>query len=98
MPFVLLRVVAERHLVTERDRAEVGFELADQRLEQRGLARAVEPEHEHPLAAADVEGDVFEHRLAAERLREIRDLERDQTRHAAARAGAPALCARRARR
>ena len=52
---VLLRVVAERHLVAERDRAEVGLELADERLEQRRLARAVEAEHEHPLAAADVE-------------------------------------------
>ena len=94
--FVLLGVVAERDLMAERDRAEVGFELADERLEQRRLARAVEAEHEHALAAADIERDVFEHRLGAERLREVGDFECDPSGPRRLRAGARAPCVRRA--
>ena len=79
--FVLLRVVAERHLVAERRPSPRSASSSPTSvLQQRGLARAVEAEHEHPLAAADVEGDVLEHGLGAERLGEVDDLERDQAR------------------
>ena len=77
---VLLRVVAHRHVVPEPDLAQLGFDLADERAEQGGLARAVETEHEEAFAAADVEGDVLEHDLRAERLGEVLDLEHDLAR------------------
>ncbi len=49
----------------EPDVAEVGLELAHDAAQQRRLARAVETEHEQPLAAPDVERHVLEHDLVA---------------------------------
>ena len=78
--FVLLRVVTHRHLVAELHLAEIGRELAHQRTQQRGLARAVQTEHEQPLAPTDLERHVLEHDLRTERLGEVDDLERDPAR------------------
>ena len=66
---VLLGVVADVDVVAERrtcPRSAVG--LAGEDAQQARLAGAVEAEHEQPLAAAEVEGDVLEHRRAAVRL------------------------------
>ena len=52
---VLLRVVADGDVVAEVERAEVGLGLAGEDAQQARLAGAVEPEHEQPLAAAEVE-------------------------------------------
>ena len=56
------------------------FQLAHEGTQQCGLARAVETEHEQAFTAADLEGDVLEHDLGTERLREVDDLERDPAR------------------
>ena len=53
--FVLLRVVAHRDVVAEPDVTELGLHLTDERAQQRGLARAVQAEHEQAFAAPDVE-------------------------------------------
>ena len=72
---MLLGVVAHRYLVAELHLAEIRVQLADERTQQRGLARAVEAEHQEPLTTPELERDVFEHDLGTERLREIDDLE-----------------------
>ena len=59
---VLLGVVAGMHVVAELEVAEVGLGLAGEDPQQAGLAGAVEPEHEQPLATAEVEVDVLEDR------------------------------------
>ena len=51
-----LVVVADLDLVAELDLARVGLLAADQRLDQRRLARAVGPDHADALAAVDRRG------------------------------------------
>ena len=65
---MLLGVVAGVHLVAELEVAQVGFGLAGEDPQQAGLAGTVEPEHEQPLAAPEVEVDVLEDRRPAVRL------------------------------
>jgi hypothetical protein len=51
--------------------AEVGVGLPGQDAQQRGLSGAVEPQDQQPLAAAEVERHVLEHRRAAVALAEL---------------------------
>ena len=67
---VLLRVVADVDVVTEVELAEVRVGLAREDSQQAGLAGTVQAEHEQPIAAADIERDVLEHRRAAVGLRQ----------------------------
>ena len=65
---MLLRVVPDVDLVAERELTEVGLRLAGQDAQQAGLAGTVQAQHQHALAAAEVERDVLEHRRTAVRL------------------------------
>ena len=56
-------------------RAAVGVGLAGEDAQQARLAGAVEPEHEQPLAPAEVEGDVVEDRRAGVGLGQPGDLD-----------------------
>ena len=73
--FVLLRVVAHRHAGTEDDLAGVVGLDAREDAQERGLARAVEPEDQDALAASQREREVRPDRAIAVRLRELVDLE-----------------------
>ena len=57
---MLLGVVAGRHVVPELERSTVGRRLPSENPQQRRLAGAVQPEHQQPLAATEVERDVGE--------------------------------------
>ncbi len=57
------------------DRAPVGLEQADQRLEQDGLARAGRAEHHADLTGGDRQGDVAPDELLAEGLGQSLDLD-----------------------
>ena len=59
----VLVVVANLDPVAKLDLAAIGFLLADQGLDQRGLARAVRTHHAHALAAEDRDVQVLEQGL-----------------------------------
>src|SRR5689334_21055506 len=91
LPHVLLRVDALTGLVHVRDRdcladpdgALVRLLLADDHLEQGGLAHSVRPEDADDAVAGQAEGEVLEQAPVAEALDQVADLD-----HHAAQAGA----------
>ena len=60
-------------LVVDPDLAVIGLEQSDQVLQEHRFTRSRRAQHQGDLALGDVEGDVFEDGLGAERLRELAD-------------------------
>ena len=73
---MLLGVVAQLEAVPGRDDAGVGLVDPAEDPQQGGLARAVEPEDDHPGALVDRQVDVGEDLEGAVRLRQLRGRER----------------------
>ena len=63
-------------LALEEDLAAVGGVRAGDRLDERGLARAVVADESHHLAASDLEVDVGERLHGPEGLRDVAELEK----------------------
>ncbi len=88
----LLRQVAHRRAGLHEARAAVGLDQAGGDLEQGRLARAVAADQAHALAGRDRQLDAVEQRRAAERERDILELN-ERRRHEAVRVAAPVcLC------
>src|SRR5947209_9243583 len=71
-----------RYVCAEQlDVSGIGFEVAGDLVEQRGLAGAVRTDDQVPLAWADRHRDILRHRQPAERLVQMDDLQRVGSRH-----------------
>ena len=73
----MLGEVGRLDAVAEADHARIGCAIADERLEQRRLARSVRPDEGDVLAPLDHERGTVEQRLAARRQPQPLDLDHD---------------------
>jgi len=72
----LMRLKALDLRAEQPDRAAIAGQVTGEKVEERGLARAVRADDEPALARHDLERDIVDRGQAAERLLQAADLER----------------------
>src|SRR5262245_17994980 len=69
--------ITELHRLADADRAFIGFVIADDHAEQRGLAGAVRPDYADNAARRQLEGEIVDQQLFAEALVQLIGFDHD---------------------